>query len=58
MGGGGGARGQVKFYPYEKGHAEEPWGGGGGQKKFWVVFPWKLEVLAILTVEAQKVSTL
>ena len=30
----------------------------GGAEKFWVSFPRKLEVLAILKGEAQKVSTL
>ena len=46
----GGGWGEVKFYPYEKG------GGGkilamlkgGGRQSFGVVFPRKLEVLAVL----------
>ena len=41
---------QVKFYPYEKGGggADKVLKGEGGTKRFGVVFPWKLEVLAIL----------
>ena len=49
--------GQVKFYPYGKERGVAMLKGCRGRKSVGVVFPQKLEVLAILKGEAQKFRT-